>query len=151
MNKNPSTRVAQVAALGEVVFHAQDLANLWGIENQNTLHTTLSRYARQGILYRIHNGLYSIKKMTDLDPYLLGLKTLHAPGYVSCESVLYDHGIINQPPQEITLVGAKSKRFQMPPYFFRSRRLADRYLFNDAGIEIKNGSANSLSRVNSNL
>lgn len=139
MNISPAKRITLLAALGEVVFHAEDLANLWNIQNENTLHTTLSRYVKSGVLYRIYNGLYSLKKMSDLDPHLLGLKALHAPGYVSCESVLYDHGILNQPPQEITLVGTKSKRFGVAGYRFRSRQLSDTYLYNDAGIEMNSG------------
>ena len=134
-----NNRFAQLAALGMSVFHAGDMANLWHITNQNTLSKTLSRYASSGMIYRIHKGFYSIKKPSDLDPYLVGIKALHGPAYVSCESVLFDNGIINQSPQEITLVGRASKRFAIAGHRFRARKLRDIFLLNDIGITTKNG------------
>lgn len=132
-------RFARLAALGESVFHASDLANLWNIRKPQTLHTTLSRYVASGLLHRIHKGLYTLHQSTDLDPHLLGVKALHALAYVSCESVLFDHGIINQPPQEMTLVSGVSKRFTIAHHRFRSRKLRDNFLMNDAGITTHNG------------
>jgi len=38
---NKSQRFAEIAKLGEVIFHTKDSANLWQIKNTNTLHTTL--------------------------------------------------------------------------------------------------------------
>lgn len=132
-------RFAQLARLGEGVFHAQDIANLWNIRNANTLYKTLSRYVQSGLLYRIYKGLYAVNKVSTIDPYLLGAKALHAPAYVSCESVLFDYGIINQRPQEITLMSHVAKQFSIQGHHFRSRALDDEALFNDAGIEISNG------------
>ena len=45
-------RFAKIARLGEVVFHTKDLANLWRIENTNTLYTTIKRYIKKGLLFR---------------------------------------------------------------------------------------------------
>lgn len=132
-------RFARLAVLGESVFHASDLANLWNIRNPQTLHTTLSRYVASGLLHRLHKGLYTLQPNADLDPRLLGIKALHTPAYVSCESVLFDHGIINQPPQEITLVSRISKRFTIAHHRFRSRKLHDNFLMNDAGVTTHHG------------
>lgn len=132
-------RFARIATRGEVVFHASDLANLWGIPNKNTLYKTLSRYVAGGLIYRIHKGLYAVKKAGDIDPLLLGVKAIHAPAYVSCESVLYQKGILNQSPQEITLVSQSSKHFSIAGMRYRSRKMRDEFLFNDAGVEIKDG------------
>ncbi len=132
-------RFAQLARLGEGVFHAHDIANLWNIRNPNTLYKTLSRYVQSGLLYRVYKGLYALHKVSTVDPYLLGVKALHVPTYVSCESVLFDHGIINQRPQEITLMSHMAKQFSIQGHHFRSRALGDEALFNDAGIEISNG------------
>ncbi|MDO8668622.1 MAG: hypothetical protein Q7K35_06105 [bacterium] len=137
MAKN--SRFSKLAALDEIVFHTGDAGNLWGIKNSNTLNTTLSRYARQGLIYRLYRGLYSLKKAGDLDPYFMGIKALHGSAYVSCESVLFAGGAINQKPCEITLVSRASRRFTVAGVRFRSRKLHDRFLYNDAGIEIKNG------------
>lgn len=141
-------RLARIATRGEVVFHASDLANLWGIPNKNTLYKTLSRYVAGGLIYRIHKGLYAVKKVSDIDPLLLGVKAIHAPAYVSCESVLYQKGILNQSPQEITLVSQSSKHFSIAGIRYRSRKMRDEFLFNDAGVEIKDGvRVASLSRA----
>jgi predicted transcriptional regulator of viral defense system len=141
LNKRHSAgqRFALLAAMGETVFHAGDIANLWNIHNKNTLYTTLVRYQNAGMLYRIYKGLYSLKKINDIDPRLLGVKALHIPAYISCESVLFDSGVINQPPREITLVSGLSKRFTIAGYKFRSRKLKDAFLYNDAGIKTVNG------------
>ncbi len=133
------TRFAQLARLGEVVFHVQDIATLWNIRNPNTLHTTLSRYVQSGLLHRIYKGLYAVDILSNIDPYLLGVKALHAPAYVSCESVLFDEGLINQPPQAITLMSRRAKRFSIGGHQFLSRKLADHFLLNDEGIQTTNG------------
>lgn len=132
-------RLARLAMRGELVFHAGDLANLWGIDNKNTLYKTLSRYVAGGLIYRIHKGLYAVKKSNDINPLLLGIKAIHAPAYVSCELVLYQNGILNQPPQEITLVSQSSKHFLIAGVRYRSRKMRDEFLFNDAGVETKDG------------
>lgn len=132
-------RFARLAAMGEQIFHADDLANLWNIRNASTLHMTLSRYVSQGLLFRIQNGLYSIKSPTQLHPHLIGLKALHGPAYISCETVLFDAGVINQPPQAIAIVSGVSRRFTLAGNDYRSRKLADSFLFNNAGIVVKHG------------
>ena len=103
------------------------------------MNTTLYRYEKQGLIHRIHKGLYSLKKISDLDPHLIGIKALHGQSYVSCESVLFAEGAINQKPEAATLVGRVSRRFSAAGIMFRSRKLSDRFLYNEAGIEMKNG------------
>jgi predicted transcriptional regulator of viral defense system len=137
--KSDGERFAKLAELGEDIFHADDLANLWGIYNKNTLFTTLSRYLKRGLLFRIYNGLYSVKKVNELDPYFLGFKALHQPAYLSCETVLYNAGILNQIPQEITFVSSISKAFSLIGKRYRSRQMKDVLLFNDTGIVTKGG------------
>jgi len=139
INIAKNSRFSKLAELNEIIFHTGDAANLWGIKNSHTLNTALSRYAGQGLIHRLHKGLYSLKKISDLDPYLIGLKAMHGSAYVSCESVLFAAGAINQKPQEITLVSSVSRRFAVAGINFRSRRLQDNFLHNGAGIEIRNG------------
>lgn len=142
MIRNRSTagaRIADLAILGEQVFHADDLANLWKIRKRSTLYETLSRYTKTGLLHRVHKGLYSLKNVTDINPLLLGVKAIHGYAYISCETVLYDAGLINQPSYEITIISTASKRFVVGEHRFRSRKLADRFLYNDIGIEIQDG------------
>ena len=131
--------MADIAILGEVVFHAGDITNIWNIRNKNTLYKMLSRYENKGIIHRVYKGLYSTKPVNLIDPYLLGIKALHGPAYISCESILFEHGVINQPPQEITIVSSLSKKFTINGHQYRSRKLNDRFLSNTAGITMRDG------------
>lgn len=132
-------RFAQIARLGEIIFHAKDLANLWKIKSQNTLHTTLSRYVRKKLLFRIYRGFYSIKPIKDIDQYLLGIKSLHEYAYVSTETILVQAGIIFQVSDKITFVSSKSTKFKIENNSYVSRKLTDKFLFNPIGINEKNG------------
>jgi len=137
--ENKQQRLAKIIKLGQVIFHASDLANLWQINNANTLHTTLKRYARAGLLFRIYRGFYSLKPIAQLDPLLLGVKALHEFSYVSAETMLERAGVISQSRNIITLISSKSKQFSIGNYHYRSRKLAAKHLFNPAGITEING------------
>ena len=132
-------RFAKLAAMGEQVFHIDDLANIWGITNKHTLRVTLSRYVKAGMLKRIYRGLYAIKDLSEIDPRLIGVKAIHGPAYISCETILFDHGLINQFPMSISIISGSSKTFSIGGQDYRSMKLDPKYLFNDAGIKIENG------------
>jgi predicted transcriptional regulator of viral defense system len=132
-------RFVQLARMGETVFHARDLANLWGIRNNNTLYTTLKRYVERGLLFRIYKGLYSLAPASEIDPLFLGIKAIHEYGYISTETILEKAGVIAQKINWITLVSSKSRKFSAGGNEYRSRKLADKFLFNSAGIENENG------------
>jgi Tfp pilus assembly protein PilZ len=132
-------RFAQIARIGEVVFHAKDLANLWQIKDPNTLYTAIKRYIKRGSLFRIYKGFYSIKPIEQIDPLFLGIKALHEFAYVSAETVLFNAGIIQQKVSAITLVSSKSENFSIGDNQYISRKLNDKYLFNSAGIFEKDG------------
>lgn len=136
---NKQQKLAKIIRLGQVIFHIDDLANLWQINKANTLRTTVKRYAQAGLLFRIYRGFYSLKPISQLDPLLLGIKALHEFSYVSAETVLERAGIIFQSRNIITLISSKSKQFSIGDYQYRSRKLADQYLFNPAGIIEVNG------------
>ena len=138
-NNDASGRFADLARMGEMVFHARDLANLWRIENNNTLYTTLKRYVQRGLLFRIYKGLYSLKPAGEIDPRLLGAKALHRYAYVSTETILAEAGLIQQKINRITFVSAKSKKFSIEENNYQSRQLTDRFLFHPAGIIKKGG------------
>lgn len=127
-------RFAQLAKIGEIVFHTDDLANLWRIANKNTLYTTIKRYVGQGLLFRIYKGFYGIRPPQEIDPCLLGVKALHGYAYVSCETVLREEGIIQQELSAMTLVSSETKRFSIAGNNYYSRKLADTFLYQQNGI-----------------
>jgi predicted transcriptional regulator of viral defense system len=142
-NNGSMGRFAKLAQLGDQVFHVGDLANLWNINNKNTLYTTLKRYSRAQLLFRVQKGMYAIKPITKIDPYLLGIKALHKFAYVSTESILSQAGIILQDVKYITLISSESKKFSIGNMNYclnyRSRQLDDKFLFQSEGLYIKNG------------
>lgn len=121
----------------EKIFHTRDLAVLWGISNNNTLYTTIKRYCKNGVLYGIFKGLYSVIPPQEIDPIVLGLKAIHGFAYVSMETVLQQYGIINQVIPVISFVGEKSKTFEVLSHQYKSRQMKEEYLYNPAGIEEK--------------
>ena len=127
-------RFAELAKLGEVVFHTGDLANLWRISNKNTLYTTIKRYVEHNLLFRIHKGFYAIKDPKNIDPLLLGVKAMHGNVYVSTETILAEEGIIQQHIPAITLISTLSKRFSILDHEYQSRQLTDSFLYQSKGI-----------------
>ncbi|OGL64440.1 hypothetical protein A3B21_05120 [Candidatus Uhrbacteria bacterium RIFCSPLOWO2_01_FULL_47_24] len=127
-------RLARLARFGQTVLHTSNLASLWHIRDSNTLYTTLSRYTKKGLFFRIHKGMYALKPIDELNPWLLGIKALHRFAYVSTETVLATHGAIQQKISAITLVSDISKQFSIGAHRYRCRKLNDRYLYNPAGI-----------------
>jgi predicted transcriptional regulator of viral defense system len=130
-----NNRFLNLSRLGEQVFHVSDLANIWDVKDKNTLNTSLKRYASQGLLYRVYRGMYSILPLEKIDPYLLGVKALHEYAYISCETILWQKGIISQPATSIALISARSKRFKIGKQDYYSRSLKDDFLFQNIGIE----------------
>lgn len=123
-----------LASMDEQVFHRDDLARLWNISDTNTLNVTIYRYVKSGLLFRIYKGFFSIKHPDKIDPYLLGVKALHRYTYISTETVLYDQGIVNQPPMIISLISSVSKNFQICEQNYSCRKLKSMYLMNPSGI-----------------
>lgn len=145
-------RIAQLARMGEDIFHADELARVWGITNKNTLYTTLKRYVGQGILFRIYKGLYASKPLPELDPLLLGRKALHGYTYISTETILAKHGVILQHIPWITFIGSASRKFTIAQTHYHCRKLPDQYLYQTMGLEIIKGVFQAtLSRATADL
>lgn len=123
----------------QTLFHTQDLAVLWQIENKNTLYTTIKRYLQKGVLYPITKGLYSTKNPSQIDKYVLGTALAHRYCYVSCETVLANTGVINQEIFPITFNSSFSLRIKIAGTEFLYRKLKTDKLFDPTGIEKKAG------------
>jgi predicted transcriptional regulator of viral defense system len=132
-------KIVALEQFTEKIFHTGDIANIWVIQNKNTLYTTIRRYVEKGVLYRIYKGYYSLVPMEKIHSRLLGVKALHQYAYVSLETVLFDEGYISRPPAYVSIVSSKSARFSIGKYRFRSRKMHSQYLLNDCGITLKNG------------
>lgn len=125
--------------LDQKLFHTGDLATIWGITNKNTLYTAISRYVKKGILVQVCKGFYSTVQIDSLNPLRLGLSFLHRFAYVTAETILQREGIIFQSSGYFTLVSSVSKKFEIKQNSFLVRKLADKYLYNDDGVILKDG------------
>ncbi len=123
----------------ERLFHTQDLALLWGIENRNTLRTTIKRYIKKGILIKIIKGLYSTIPIKEIDKFELGTALIHRYCYVSCETVLFLEGVINQVVYPITFVSSISKKIEFNGITYIYRQAKKELLFNPNGVIQKRG------------
>lgn len=131
-------RIDVLLKANQKLFHTRDLALLWGIANNNTLYTTIKRYVNKKILIPIHKGFYSTISLDSIDPYQLGISYLHSFAYISCETVLFQKGIIFQKPVYISLISNKTRKFKIKINQYHSRKLPDKYLFNSIGIDLQN-------------
>lgn len=131
-------KINTLLKLDRKLYHTQDLSLLWNITNKNTLYTTVKRYVQKGILIPIQKGFYTTIPVGNIEPVAIGVEFLHTFAYTSCESILFERGIISQSPQVITLVSSVSKKFTISGHSYLSRRLKNIFLYNPAGIEEKN-------------
>ena len=83
--------------------------------------------------------MYSLLPISEIDPWLLGIKALHRFGYVSTETILSKYGVTNQLSSKITLVGEKSLKFKVAGHDYICRKLNDKFLHHTAGIIGING------------
>lgn len=136
-------RLVKLIRAGETIFKADDLANAWGITDTNTLHVTLYRAVKKGLLYRLAKGVYSILPPDQVDPFLLGARMLHDHTYMSTESVLAEEGYISHVIPAITFVSSRSLKWSVSlgesEQSYISRQLAAQYLYNDVGITTHGG------------
>ncbi len=128
-------RFLSIAKLATPIFHINDLARIWGINNRNTLSTSLKRYVEQGLIYRLYRGFYSIRPVAELDPLSLGAQALNSYCYLSGETVLAKQGVIFQQVNYFTFMGKQTKRFKIGSYKYYCRQLKDGFLYNDLGID----------------
>lgn len=138
-NNISAQRMALLARKQEVIFHINDLANLWGITDRNTLRVTLKRYADNKLLHRIYRGFYSLYPVSELDPTVLGAKALHQFCYLSTETVLWGEGFISQAPSVYTFVSSVSRQFSIGTHRFKSRGLNDCYLYQPTQVIMQSG------------
>jgi len=121
------------------IFQSSELALLWGMTNKHTLQMTMYRYQKKGSLFRIAHGLYSVVPVDALNPFEIGCAVSGPLSYVSCESVLFQEGFINQAVRKITLLGKKRKEFTVGKYSFSCRYLNPKFLVNREGISHHEG------------
>lgn len=139
MNNLPAHRIALLNNKTDKILHTNDIGNLWLVSDKNTLHTTLKRYVKAGLLFRLYRGLYSTLPINKLDPKLVGAKAINDYCYISLHTVLFEEGYISQIPYHYTFVGRKSKKFRIYNYSYICRQMKSLFLYNSEGVYELNG------------
>lgn len=121
------------------IYRTVDLGILWGIENKNTLYTTIKRRVAGGVLLPIFKGMYSVVPIPELDPVDLGARIIHEYCYLSFESILAGEGVISRSSQAYTFAGLRRKNFSSNHYQYLVRRLPERILMVSEGISSSGG------------
>jgi predicted transcriptional regulator of viral defense system len=116
------------------LFHTSDLKILWNILNQNTLHKTIARLIKKGVLISLQKGFYSIVPLDQLDPIEIGFRAINHFSYLSTESILAKNGIINQSPSKITFLSSSPANFNINGISYLVRQLKPQCLNNTIGI-----------------
>ncbi len=132
-------RINKLLEIDRHIFHTNDLATLWGMENRHNLYMTISRYIDKGILFQIYKGLYSTIPVNDFNPLDLGPAIIHRYTYLSTETVLSEAGVISQAVYDYTYVAGISKRITVGKWSFRYRQMKSDFLYNPEGIEMRDG------------
>ncbi len=132
-------RLNELIKLDRKIYHSNDLAVIWGINNKNTLYTGIKRYVQKGILIPVYKGLYSTVPISKLNPLDLGKAIIHRYTYLTTESVLSQAGVISQSPSSYTFVSDIPKKVTVGSIAFLFRKLKIEFLNNPIGIDNLNG------------
>ncbi len=120
---NTATALARLRALRVPVIRTADAVVALG-QSQTTASQTLVRLARAGLVKAIRHGLYGLDDVVDalLLPEHL---TAPLPSYVSLQTALHLHGLVEQIPEVVYAVSlARSQRVVTTVGTFSIHRLA---------------------------
>ncbi len=114
------------------VFSIEDVALMWGEEDNKTITRRLYTYVKSGKLIRVHRGLYAKDKNYDR----LELATrLYTPSYISFETVLTREGINFQYYGNIFVASYINREIIIGDKKITFVRMKDYVLSNTMGIE----------------
>lgn len=133
-----TNKIGILAQQPQKLFHTSDLKILWDITNQNTLYKAINRLIKKKVLIPIQKGFYSIVPLDQLDPIQVGFRAINGFSYLSTESVLAKHGIINQSPSKTTFISNKSLNIIINNNYYLVRQLKTISLNNPIGINQDN-------------
>lgn len=95
----------KLASRGLRIFTVSDFRRALGL-SRHTAYVTLARYANQGVLRRLRNGLYRLS-WTEVSPLVVANR-LYRPSYISYETAMAHHHLI--PESVYAVTSATSRR-----------------------------------------
>ncbi len=119
---------ARLLKLGPPAFETADAAALLGIANAHA-STLLARLSRSGHVVRLRRGVWALPDRVERLA-LPGYVTAPLPSYVSLQSALYHHGMIEQIPEVIYVASlGRTGRRRTPLGVLSIHHLAPEFFF----------------------
>lgn len=114
------------------VWSTDDLRMLWRFKNQNTFQVQLKYYIDTDQIIRLSKGVYSLDG--NYNSLELAQK-LQTPSYISLETALRTHGIIQQYSEEITCIGTYPRSYTIDTVLYQYHQMDRALLSCPVGIE----------------
>ncbi len=121
------------------IFHLEDLRLLLGVRKPETLRKRVYRYIKNGDLFSIQRGLYSIVLPEKLSPEEVGVFLCHDYCYLSLQTILDRTGVINGRSQYFTFISNRPRRLSWNNFNYIYRQLKPEFLHNDFGVNLTGG------------
>lgn len=126
-------KLTKLYATNRSIFTTNELMLYWGYENKNSLYVEISRLIKNNYLKPIKKGLYMLATASP-DLFEIAGK-LYPNSYISFETVLAQHSIINQWYGSVFLAGPRTLTIKNQFGTFKYRKLPDFILTNRIGIQ----------------
>lgn len=134
---NKPTKGAYLETLlrsNKTIFSIQDVALMWGEENERTISIRLNKYVKAGKLIRVRRGLYV--KDQNYDRFELATR-VYTPSYISFETVLTREGVNFQYYGNVFAASYINREINVSEQKITFVRMKDYVLSNTTGIENK--------------
>ena len=116
----------------KTVFTLKDVALLWGEPSTGSTRVRLTKYVKNGKLYRVRRGVYA----KDKNYNKLELATrIFIPSYVSFETVLAQEGLIFQFYTAITAASYLTRDIEIDGQIYSFKKIRTPILTNSQGVE----------------
>ena len=122
----------------KTIFSIQDVALMWGEEDERRISIRLNKYTKASKLVRVRRGLYA--KDNNYDRFELATR-IYTPSYISFETVLTRGGISFQYYGNIFVASYINREINVGEQKITFIRMKDYVLSNTLGIEHKEGYA----------
>ncbi|MBU2543668.1 type IV toxin-antitoxin system AbiEi family antitoxin domain-containing protein [Patescibacteria group bacterium] len=128
-------KLQQLYQSGQSVITTNELGMIWQLNDRAVLRNKIYYWVKTGKLHRLQRGVYALR--VNYNQLELAGKVL-SPSYVSLSTVLQQEGVVFQYDETITSIANLSREFEVAGVKLSYRKIQDKVLFNDLGLERKN-------------
>lgn len=129
-------KISKLLETNKTIFKAKEIGFILGVENKDYLKVILNRAKKNGEIFKIRKGIYSLKREFDIYELANKLKT---PSYISLETVLQKEGVIFQDYSEsVFSVSNNTVEKKVNDFNYKYFKIKDEVLSNMMEIKRKN-------------